>query len=307
MTALTTPTIHLGVPTQVGGLTIFPVWTDQPQPRRATLAELPTAAVITELDGGPSVSSVQLANSTDLTFVLLEGTLFAGGWQHRVLTHSVLVGAHANLVLDVRCVEQGRWDGEATKRVDSRRAPLAVWGALRGLGGARPPHGTCRPMQRADQGDVWRRVDSYQRIYGPSPTGSLVDVIDAVDARHHAEQLIPEALPGQRGVLIGIGGHPVILEVFDHPRAFARQWHRTIRGLLVDALRSRPVSTPGWRARAFAHRASRRHLEPCAPAGSGVLAEISDDLIDARGLHDGGGRLIHAASVNVRHDALVAA
>jgi hypothetical protein len=306
MTALTTPTIHLGVPTQLGGLTVFPAWTDQPQPRRARLTEVPRTAVISELDEGPSVSSIQLANPTDFTFVLLEGMLFAGGWQNRVLTHSVLVGAHDSLVLDVRCVEQGRWDGQATKRVDRRRAPLAVWGALRGLRAVPLPHVTCRPMPRADQGDVWRRVDSYQQMYGSSPTGSLVDVLDSADAPNDILQLIPSALPGQRGVLIGISGHPVLLEVFDHPRTFARQWSGMIRGLLVDALRFPPVPTPGRRARTFAHRASRRNLEPRQPAGAGVLAEITDDLIDVRGLCADDGRLVHSATVNVRHEALVA-
>jgi hypothetical protein len=79
------------------------------------------------------------------------------------------------------------------------------------------------------------------------------------------------------------------------------------RGQLGVAPRYRPVPTPGRRARAFAHRASLRHLEPSRPAGVGVLAEVTDDLIDARGLCDDGGRLVHSATVNVRHEALVAA
>ena len=29
---LQTPTLHLGSPTQIGPLTIFPVWTDAPEP-----------------------------------------------------------------------------------------------------------------------------------------------------------------------------------------------------------------------------------------------------------------------------------
>lgn len=38
---ITTPTIHLGSPTQVGPLTVFPVWTDAPEPKRPVRASIP--------------------------------------------------------------------------------------------------------------------------------------------------------------------------------------------------------------------------------------------------------------------------
>lgn len=302
---LVSPTIHLGAPAQVGGLTLFPVWTDQPQPRRPIRTTTPRKAVITEIGDGPSVAQLHLANPTDTTFVVLEGLLITGGWQHRVATHDVLVAAHSELVLDVRCVEHGRWRGAQSHGSDGRRAPLAVRGALRGVRTDRDaaPRGASAHA-RADQSDVWARVSTYEAAYGSSPTSSLIDVIDTVERARPVDHEIPRPLPGQRGVLVGVDGHPAALEIFDHPHTLERQWDSLVRGWLADAARSRDVATPGYRARTFAHRAGNRVLQPSHEAGAGVLAETADDLVDIRALASADGRLLHCSVLNVRHAAV---
>jgi len=294
-----TPTIHLGVPTRLAGLTIFPAWTDQATPRRALTTTLPDRATITEIPDGPQVDKLFLANPSELAFVVLEGLLVAGGWQHRVLTHSWLIGPQDDYVLDVRCIEQGRWKGDEAHGIDRRRAPLSIRGALRGQGGP------TTEGRRVDQGEVWSRVHSYEASYGSSQTGSLVDVMDAVLEPTERER-VPKALPGQRGVLIGIAGHPVLLELFDHPRTFAGQLTTLVEGLLLDGIRQPWVPTSGRRARAFARAASNRQLEPVQEAGIGLVAETRDTLVDVRGLADHRNRLVHAAAVNVRHQLVAA-
>jgi hypothetical protein len=298
----TTPTIHIGVPTYLGGLTVFPAWTDQPKPRRALPTELPPGATITEVADGPLVDELILANPTDIAFLILEGLLVSGGWQHRVLTHSWLIGPKDQQVLEVRCVEQGRWQGAEGHAVDRRRAPISIRGALR------PPSSSTADgdgTPRADQGEVWSRVHRYETAHGSSPTSSLVDVMDAVACSADVGA-VPRALPGQRGVLVGVGGHPVILELFDHPRTLAAQLPRLVEGLLLDGMGEPKVQTPGRQARSFAVAASTRLLRPVHRAGVGALVECRDSLVDIRGLADQRNRLVHTAAVNVRH-RLVAA
>ncbi len=43
---LITPTHHIGVPTHAGPLTVFPVWTDAPVPRRAIRTVVPKKATV---------------------------------------------------------------------------------------------------------------------------------------------------------------------------------------------------------------------------------------------------------------------
>lgn len=291
MTTTTLPTIHLGSPTQVGPLTLFPVWTDAPVPAKPVALVPPKAASINELDTGPTVALLHVTNPTNNPFVLLEGLVVDGGWQHRVLIHDVLIGAGRDMEIGVRCVEQGRWGGGTTQRINRRRAPLAVSGALRGIG-----------SERADQGEVWNRVEAYsQSLRAPSATSSMVEVLDQVDVSADLRALVPTPLAGQRGVLVGVDGHPAMLELFEHPKSFERQWASLIDGLLASTAHRPGAVTSGRRARAFVQRLSRRPLPYVDRAGDGFLAEAIDDLVSVRCLADIDGWGVHSSALNVRH------
>lgn len=293
------PALHVGSATHVGPLSTFPVWTDAPTPPRAMRTSLPRGARIEEMPDGPAVDTLRLRNPTSKSFLLPGGTLFDGGWQHRVLVHSILVPMQTDLDLDVRCVEQGRWDGNAKQRLHRRRAPLAVSGALRGLRTNR------QADRRADQGDVWSRVQRYERSHGSSPSASLVEVTDRLDTLLGEVLAAVRVLPGQRGVLIGIGGHPVLLEVFDHPRTLESQWEAIIGGVLADAALVPARRTAGHRARSFATRISNRRLEPVP--GCRARGEARDHLVAVDGLTTGSDRVVHLTALNVRHDLVGAA
>ena len=244
--ATTLPTIHLGAPTVLGPLTLFPIWTDAPVPDSPIPLEPPTAATISELDDGPAVELLTVKNPTPLPYALLEGTIVDGGWQHRVLVHSVLVGADTSLDIPVRCVEQGRWNGDSPQRLHSRRAPLGVRGATHGV--RRTAAGAGR-RPRADQGDVWSRVAAYEQTYGTSATSSLVEALDQAEVPEDLRAAIPRPLLGQRGMLVGVAGHPALVELFEHPDSFEGQWDALIDALLSSTLHVRAVPTPTRRAR----------------------------------------------------------
>lgn len=298
------PILHLGAPTVVGPLTLFPIWTDAPVPDVPVPLEPPATATIGELDSGPTVELLTAKNPTALPYVLLEGTIVDGGWQHRVLVHSVLVGAGAQLDLPVRCVEQGRWNGDIAQRLHHRRAPLGVRGATHGVRRPTEDSGFDRTV---DQGDVWSRVAAYEQTYGTSPTSSLVEVLGRAQVTDQLRAAIPRPLLGQRGVLIGVAGHPALVEVFEHPDQLAQQWDALIDGLLASTLHVRRRTTSTRRARAFLDRLTGRSLTDLTPAGDGVLGEVADDLVSVRALDTRAGRTIHATALNVRHELVLAA
>lgn len=296
------PGIHLGAPTMVGPLTVFPVWTDAPVPRRRIPVQLPAGATLGELADGGQVDTLELINPTGGSFILIEGSLLKGGLQDRVLVHDMFITGRHPARLPVRCVEHGRWADRRATSVDGRRAPLRVQRVLRGVN--RDPHE--RP---ADQSRVWAEVRSYEGALGSSNTGSLVDMYDLAHQQADRPIPIPDPLYGQRGVVVGIGGHPIVAEVFDHPRTFAEQWPGIAAGLLASVTDARPVVTTGRRARFFAERLSGRELQPFAPGGAGTLAEVSDDLVSARTLTTHGARgmhTLHASALNIRHQLVAA-
>jgi hypothetical protein len=305
MDMTTLPALHIGSPVQAGPLTVFPVWTDAPLDTKPYRTKLPRSGRVGELRDGPSVPELRVTNPGAVPVLLFEGALLDGGWQHRVLASSVLVGAHADVTVEVCCVEQHRWGGGHDQNLGGRRAPLAVRGALRGIrAGVRlePEH-----RRHADQIDVWNRVEHYETGHGQSRTSSLVEVQRGLDRQINEILRGARPLPAQRGVLIGVAGHPVLLEVFDHPHTLAEQWEAILSSVAVDALLAPAEPTPGFRARAFARRIRATAVAEAGLAGAAMAIAGNDhDLISARGLATSD-RVIYAAVVNTRHQLVLAA
>lgn len=300
------PSLHVGSPTLAGPLTVFPIWTDAPAVRRSYLPLTAWAPSVREHHAGPTIDRLTVANSAPRPLLVLEGTLLTGGWQHRVVAHDVLVAPGASRDLRVACVEQGRWGGEAAQHLGREAAPLAVRAALRGIQRRAGDDGGGPARPSDTQGDVWTRVSGYERRFGSSATGSLVDVHRRMAPR--LEEMISEAGPllGQRGVVVGISGHPVLLEVFDDPQTLTERLPALLVAAALDAFGAPVAPTPGHRARAFARRVEAMNLgatvdepdAPCVRAGR-------DDLAATQALM-APGHVFHASALNVRH-ALVRA
>ena len=302
------PGLHLGAPVVHGPLTVFPVWTDAPLAgRRRYTTATSRGATVAELPDGPSVGRLQVTHDGQRPRVLFGGMLLEGGWQHRVLLDDVAVARGGHQVVEVACVEQSRWGGSRAQRTGSRLAPIAVRGATHGLRMDSDPSPNGGAGRRADQGDVWRRVARYERLHGASATSSLVEVAGRLDDQVTALVALVRPLPGQRGVLIGIGGHPVLLEVFDHPRTLAEQWAGILGSVWMDGHAAPAVPTPGHRARAFVQRVSGAPLQATRQAGAGRGLSVEDgSLVSGRGLALGS-TLVHAAVLNTRHELVLAA
>jgi hypothetical protein len=315
------PQLHLGVASQHGPLTVFPVWTDAPlrSSRRYTTATS-RGATVCELPDGPEVGRLSVTHEGRRPRVLFGGTLLEAGWQHRVLLHDVAVAADEHAIVDVACVEQRRWGGDHTQHPGRRMAPLAVRGASHGLRAdpRRTEHQPNRghhpnlqhgapPERQSDQGDVWARVAHYERLHGRSATSSLVEVAQRLD--HEVARLVGrlQPLPGQRGLLLGIGGRPALLEVFDHPRTLAEQWSGILGSVWMDAQRSPTLRTPGSRARAFVAGVSGRPVQAVAPSGVGHRVSVGDGgQVSGRGLTLGA-TLVHVEVLSAAHRLVVAA
>lgn len=297
------PRLHVGNRQAViGGLTLYPIWTEAPlAERRYRLPEPGRLDLVAEHEDGPRVQELILDNSGDEPLLVLEGMTLDGGWQHRVVTRSILVGAGQRTAIPVRCIEQSRWNGQRSQSFSTFDAPAAMRSALRSLksdaSGFEP-----------DQGEVWSNVENYERTSGHrSRTHSLHEV-----QRRAAEQLEEQLraarpLPGQRGVVVAASGHPMLAEVCDHPDTLAQRWDALLSGLALDAATAAPAATPGHRVRTFVRRMGRAAPQPAAPIGIGWSVEARDhDIVSLRGIADDTA-LLHAVALNPRHELVLAA
>jgi hypothetical protein len=310
---------HVGTGTTLGPITVFPVWSESefvdgltiPRPSNIQVAE----------QAEPRVDRLAVLNTGREALLIPEGVIFDGGLQTRVVATDAYIAPGATRNLDVRCVEQGRWNGNESGHVVDGRAPLSVVAALRGLGQA-----------GESQEKVWRRVSQLQQNFGDSPTGSLLDLMAKenlnsradrrVQARDRVKQgrRIPVALlnqiraqaervlPGQTGVLIGVGGRPIALEIHGSPDLLKAQLRQVLGAALLDAMAFEARPTSGQRARDFAEEIMFTPLNQTqvrantqAFVGRGHLADIRTTVGTLNPL------TLHMSVLNHRHELALAA
>jgi len=307
MNVLMMPTLHVGQGTHLGGLSVFPVWTDA-----AVVSGLDTGRAarvqVAEREGSPVVGELVLKNEGAKPALLVAGELFEGGWQHRALNHDILLLAGQQLVASVSCVESGRWHGATAQVRRSRRASMMVRSA--------------QTLGDSDdrQGQVWERVSRYDNAFGASPTASYVDHLNRRGAPSQGANGRPQgaeeakaaeltagiknirALPGQRGVLIGLGGHPAFVEHFASPTALRRHLSGLLEAAAIDAALLPAEPTPGRRARRFVGSLGGAplgdQLGADAGAGHALASRSPHHEIRALGYDE---QLLHATVFNRRH------
>ncbi len=276
--------LHLGRPVHRRALSVFPVWTGAAVVTRGydlrgdhvRVAERAGAAVAEEL---------VVTNAGPRPALLLAGELLEGGQQHRIAARSVLVGSGEAVVLDVRCVEEGRWSGSADHIRRGRRAPGSVRAA-------------------DDQSGVWQSVRRHEERSGAGPTHSILDATASVAER--AERLIAglRPLPFQCGVLIGVAGQPLLLEAFDSPRTLSHAWETLLTAAASDAVDAAALPTPGRRARRFLDRATAVPLDSReAGIASGLAGRSDKARLELLIWH---GRAVHTVAANLRHELIAA-
>ena len=281
---MTLPRIHVGAPISRGPLTLFPLWTEHPEDDAGYLtgpqAEVAKALSIDELEQA-AVPQLLAKNGGTTPVLLLEGELLAGGLQTRVLNLSVLVPAMQALPIPVACVEAGRWGDRRHSRRGATHSPPT----LRRHKTASVNRSKAYGARHADQGAVWESVAGYeQALAAPSMTSSYADVVDArrTDVASLTRDLRP--LPGQRGVLVGVGGTVRGLELFDRAATFADYFDSVIAGYAMEALTAEPIATSASKARAFIRRLASAPWQYTDAVGLGREIVIDDQGLTGSGL-----------------------
>ncbi|HTV99573.1 MAG TPA: DUF6569 family protein [Streptosporangiaceae bacterium] len=288
---ITTPDLHVGHAVTLGPVTVFPVWTDA-TPLRGITTGTAARVDVTELPSCPSVARLTVTNVGSTPALMLEGELLEGGWQTRTLSCDLLLAPQDSAVVEVACVEQGRWHGTDGHARRARRVSASVQHKLRG-------------DETGRQHEVWESVARLEHAAGPTVSTSFADHLDRLPDQGAAVRL----LPGQTGVIVGIAGWPVTLELFGSPAALSAHLAGILDAARLDALLAGPAEpVPARRARRFAAALSGLPLES-APvrAGDGHAVTASAVGLAARGLAAPGGTLVHLSALNLRHKLIGAA
>jgi hypothetical protein len=281
------------------GLTVFPVWLES--------AELtghcwkPAHLQVGELAEGASVNNVVVTNTGHRPHIALEGDVFEGGQQNRMLAQGLVMARGERREVAVACVEEGRWHGAGEHRGGSRRATYGVRYGMSDVRAQEGGHDDFFAVSGAAQGEVWNRIRRHESERGQAEDHSLMESLTQMEARRAPEASSARVLPGQRGVIIGIGGFIAAAEFFGNTRGLAARWDGILSAARYESMAVPPVQTPGWMARDFAVSLQRMPVGERLPAPVTIASPMGPLAISSFALGYG---LIHAAIFNSAHPVL---
>lgn len=226
-------TLDVGNAFHYQNLTIIPVYARWSRDQRnyETLDEAVKRGdiTITELNGG-SVPEVRLTNNSDRTIILIAGEILSGCRQDRLVGRDALIGPHSkDVILPVYCSEHGRWTAKSsTFYSESYQAEPVLRGML---------------YERKSQQQVWDRIGEHsQSLSVASSTQALQDVYRSKSVQEKMGGYVTtlESYPNLErdavGVVVGVGGRIVGIDMFANPELFSRMWPKLLKSYAALAV-----------------------------------------------------------------------
>jgi hypothetical protein len=209
-----------------------------PAPAYTTLGAALASGTVTigEASADGSVPHVRVTNRSAKAVLFMFGEEIRGAKQNRIANASFLVPGESELVLDVSCVEQGRWSSRPQAHFAGTDAVVSH--SLR-----RKMHKKVTASRaagrgfKADQGEVWSEVGERLRYaHSLSPTASYSDyrATRQTDLTEIIEAFRP--LERQVGFVACLGDDVVGAELIGQPPVFRDSFGALVRSYAIDAI-----------------------------------------------------------------------
>lgn len=292
---------HVGQGSYDGaGVTVFPVWLES-EPVKGFCWKS-SHITVGENAEGATVNNLTVTNNGHRPHVVLEGDIFEGGRQNRVLTRSLVLARGEQREVPVACVEEGRWHGTGLHQATRRRAPMGVQFSMMNTFAAL----NCEDVQGNAagthvQGGVWDRIRRNEQARGFVDGHSLMESMNQAVGMNDSARPMPSMLPGQRGVIIGIGGYVAAAEFFGNTDGLAARWEGIIEAARYEALEAPQHQTPSWAARDFAASLERTPIGEDLKQPQEIQTPVGPLAVNSFAVSFG---LIHAAVFNGAHPLL---
>lgn len=229
------PGIRVLAPIAHQQLSVYPVVKDaaptNPKQYMSLAAGLERKEVkVREMADGGDVNHVRVTNNSERPLLLLGGEIILGGQQDRVMSEDAVIPPKKTQVVEVFCVEHGRWSG----RGEFGRAGGMAEGNVRRIA-----------KYAKDQARVWDQVAKKTgELHGESATGTYRTLAEgaagkkATEPFRNAVQPALKALPEAAklvGLIGAVNGRIVSVDVFASPSLFAAYRDRLLESLFITA------------------------------------------------------------------------
>jgi hypothetical protein len=235
-----TTSARVGAPIAYRGLTVFAVYPSGPavpSGRYLTLEEA-LARKLLDVEELPQaeVNRVSVTSRAAQPIYLMAGDMILGGKQDRIVARDTLVPPGAReFVVEVFCVEHGRWEGQM-----HFTAGDVASGSLR-----------YEAQKTKEQTRVWERVAREARtLAAASASGSYRAVARNPVAQADTDATV-RALAGPLsrdreavGMIVAIHGTVVAADIFRDGDLFRKQLPRLLKSYALDAIQEKPAAAP---------------------------------------------------------------
>lgn len=218
-------------------LTVFPLFSQAEGPACLTLKDALSRHLleVREVGAGGSAPQLEAVNKGDLPVLLLDGEELSGAKQNRVLNTTLLIPAHAHLLIPVSCTEHGRWSYASPVFTESG---YVMSPQIR----AKKVHSVSESLRqergyRSDQSEVWAEIAQRNQEAGTfSPTGAMRDSFLAKENDlAEVTRLIP-CLEGQKGLLVWIQGAVLGFDLLPSPGVYSQLHDKLLKSYAMDSL-----------------------------------------------------------------------
>ncbi len=227
--------LDVGEPVYFDNLTVIPVYAQRGEARRAytTLDDALANGwlVISEVSGG-HVPQVELNNYSKQVIYIMGGEVISGGKQDRIFGREVLLSPGArHVVVPVYCVEQNRWQYETDTFYSKQN--LGTWNL----------RATAQMAPEGAQAEIWGDISAAHRDMGVrSRTMAYQEayeqkgVKEKVLEHERYFQRIPSLRKDTIGVVVGVGGRVVSVDLFSSPSVFQSLWPKILKSSALAAV-----------------------------------------------------------------------
>lgn len=220
-------TLRIGDPVSVGGVTVYPV-IDEAAPKHVFTQTMGLASAMASGQlsimetGDESYASLQMTNHSKQPIYVMAGEVIRGGRQDRMITDDVVIPPEeVPLMVDVHCVERGRWSDTASTFQYGGRAEHSLREVLEDDGG---------------QDRTWEVVAALNTARGAAATGAYVSMGGEELLEYRQQLRVALADEDQVvGAVVAHNGELVHAEMFGDPTQASIARAVALDGYALDA------------------------------------------------------------------------
>jgi hypothetical protein len=231
--------LQVGEPVYYEDLTIIPIYTATTAIKGHTYYTTLEEALkgkwleIKELEGG-QVPQVRLTNTSSRYIYIMGGEILTGCKQDRIVGRDVLIGPRSKgVIVPVYCVEQGRWNYESDSFYS--KSNLGTYGL----------RAEAQKAKSGAQSSIWQKITGLNRKMGVSSSSDAYqaayesqDIKRQIASFERRMEQVPQMYGDTVGVIVGVGGRIVSVDIFANPYLFRKLWPKILRSSALSAISS---------------------------------------------------------------------